>query len=288
MPAFNPAKTVESVSADYSGRPEQSYFTCIADVGEYDVQTVTFDTAANINQGEFFVLSNAAGTTWGVWFDIDANGTESTGATYSGTDNQIEVDIAGSDTAAQVAAKVETAIAGVTDITTDDSAADGTMTITQDKLGPADVVTFYDADSTAYSGGGALAATTDNAGVASNLQNKYCTFRNAANSAFYAWFNVASEGSDPSETGTAIEVAIDQSATAAAVATALATAINANANFESEADGTVVKVTNAAEGNATDIGAGDSGFTATKVVDGAAEVITPSTVPGSISLNPSA
>lgn len=285
---INPNQTVESLGGDLSGRAEQSYITCIADTGVYDVQTLTFDATANINQAEFFVLTNQAGTDYAVWFDIDANGTTPTGAAYGAVDAAIEVDITTGQTAAQVAAAVEIALGATANMSFDDTAADGTMTVTQDKIGVTTAVVWYDADSTAYSGGGALAVAATTVGVASNLQNKYVTFRSGSNSAFNCWFNVGSEGSDPSAGGTALTATMSAGAAATAVATAIALAINNNANFEAEADGARVKITNAAEGVATNIGAGNSTFTVAVQADGYAAWVEPSTSPASISNNPSA
>lgn len=284
---LNPGKAVNTIGADLGGRPEQSYINCIADPAQFDIKTLTFDSTANISQGEFFVLTNVAGTSYGVWFDIDADGTEPSGAAYAAVDTEIEVDIATGNTAAQVAAAVETALAATADMSFDDTAADGTMLVTQDVTGTVADVTFYDNDSSAYSGGGALASANDQAGVASVLNSTYIPF-SAPAGAFYAWFDMESEGSDPSETGTAIEVDLSAASSASIVATALASAINGNANFEAEADGSRVKITCAAEGGVADIAAGDSGFTVSKVSDGYTELLEPGTAVSSLSNNPSA
>jgi len=98
-------------------------------------------------------------------------------------------------------------------------------------------------------------------GSAATLQNKYIGLHDGENDAYYAWINVNSEGVDPAPGGTGIAVTLSVAATATAVATALASALDGDAEFETDRDGLVVKVTNADKGSATDISAGNSGFT---------------------------
>lgn len=282
---LNPGTAVDAIGADLSGQKEQSYIDCVADTGEFSVQTITYDLTANINQAEFMLLTNAAGTTWAIWFDIDAAGTEPTGAVFTGADNAIEVDIAGADTAAQVAAKVETAIAAITDVSTDDTAADGTMIITQDLFGAVVTFLFFDADSTAYSGGGALAVANTTVGVASNTNSTHVTFNGAAG-AFNCWMDVASVGVDPSAAGTALSATYIKQASAAVIATAIAAAIDADGAFEAESDGARVKITNAVDGTASDIAAGTSPYTVSVQAQGTDDLLSPGDSPESISNNP--
>lgn len=53
-------------------------------------------------QADYFTFENSAGNTWAVWFDIDANGTAPTGATYVSATNKIEVDILSTNTPNQI------------------------------------------------------------------------------------------------------------------------------------------------------------------------------------------
>jgi len=122
---------------------------------------------------------------------------------------------------------------------------------------------------------------------AAGLNSKYILFKNGADEAFYAWFNRGAAGVDPAPGGTGIEVAIGDSDTAAQVAAALTAAIDAHADFLATRDGAVVQITNAADGSATDTGAGDSGLTVSTHKQGQAGDYYPSLNPGSISNNPS-
>lgn len=105
-------------------------------IGAVEVQTVTFDTKANSTAGDHVVVYDTAGTAWGISLDITGSDAEPTASTWTAiaAANKVHVDISGATTAAQVAAAVETefdALTGVTNVlTTDDSAADGTMTFT--------------------------------------------------------------------------------------------------------------------------------------------------------------
>lgn len=81
-----------------------------------------------------------------------------------------EADISGDTTAAQVAARVETALNALTGftaaVTTDDSAANGTMTLTQTIRGP---VTNPVPKNAAESGAGSIAGVETTAGVTSKI-----------------------------------------------------------------------------------------------------------------------
>jgi len=96
--------------------------------GTREVNTVTLPTTAGAAQADYVVLYNAAGTSYAMWLDIDADGTAPTGALYVASDNQIEVDIVGGGTAAQNGTLAYTALNGnVTDMTFTDN-LDGTIT----------------------------------------------------------------------------------------------------------------------------------------------------------------
>ena len=61
-------------------------------------------------QADYFTFEDANGTSFAVWFDIDAAGTAPTGATYLAAANQIEVDILSSDTEDEIVSKMATTL----------------------------------------------------------------------------------------------------------------------------------------------------------------------------------
>lgn len=123
---------------------------------------------------------------------------------------------------------------------------------------------------------------------AAGLNSKYFTLHDGSDNAFYVWFNRATAGSDPAPGGTGIEVAIGASDTAVQVAAAIQAAVDAVAAFLAVLDGAVVQITNAVDGAATDIGAGNSTLTVSVEKQGHAGDYYPSLNPASISNNPSA
>lgn len=90
------------------------------------------------------------------------------------------------------------------------------------------------------------------ADVSSSLQNKYFLFHDAAGAKRYAWFNVATLGTDPAPLGgwTGHAVAISANATASAVATALASVLGAVTGFDAVATDSIVTLTHTAIGYA--------------------------------------
>lgn len=90
------------------------------------------------------------------------------------------------------------------------------------------------------------------ADVSSSLQNKYFLFHDSAGVKRYAWFNVATLGTDPAPAGgwTGHAVAISSNDTASAVATALAAVLTAVSGFDAAASGAVVTLTATAIGYA--------------------------------------
>jgi hypothetical protein len=105
------------------------------------VHTLTFLTKANTVDGDYVVLEDTAGTQWAIATDATGSSAEPTGAVWVAIDaaNKGQADISADTTAADVAARFETAfnaLSGFTAlITSDDTAADGTMTMTQVKGG---------------------------------------------------------------------------------------------------------------------------------------------------------
>lgn len=237
------------------GAREVTEITCIADAGTFEVATVTWPAVAGATQGDYVVISNKAGTTWAAWLDIDAAGTAPTGAAYVAATNKVKVSVLTGDDAATVRAAALTALGAMTDLTPAAGAA-GASTFTSTKMGNvADPVPHNADDSGA---GGITASAVD--GVASNLNNTYFTINSVnavtkAVKAFYVWFNVNGEGTDPAVVGkTAVPVAITAGAqantdVAAAVDVALAALTN---DFTSSVLGAVVTITNKKVGAVVD------------------------------------
>jgi hypothetical protein len=82
---------------------------------------------------------------------------------------------------------------------------------------------------------------------------------NESTSEHYIWFDKSTSGSDPSESGTAHEVAIDGDSTEGDVASSVQTVIDAISNVSASANGGTVTVTNDYKGDVADADQGASG-----------------------------
>ena len=285
MPAYSSSQRVDALFTTQQETEETTNIDCIADTGAQEVTTITFAATAGTTQADYFTFENQAGDDFAVNIDIDANTDLPTGAAFVAATTKIETDIVAGDTAAQVAAKVVTAIgAAFTDVTIVDN-SDGTVTFTQDLVGTTvDAVPHDDDDA----GAGSIGVSVGTAGAASNLQNKFLLLRIAAGTVFHIWGDINSEGVDPNPGGsTAIAASIATGDTANAVATAYAAAIDGNGNFSAAASGSVVRLTNAATGAAIDATDTDTTFTVTVLHQGMAQKYTPDASPEDLSVEPS-
>ena len=236
---------------------EVSKVTTVADTGDYEAFTLTAPATAGATQADYFTMEAPDGDVYAFWLDIDADGTEPTGAAYTGADQQVMVSIVTGDTAAQVAAKIATEMAAVSDVSTLDN-TDGTLTVTYDLLGAhADATPHDEDDSTA----GSIGITMDNQGADSNLNSAYFLL-DSPNTDFYVWYDVDSQGTDPAVAGrTGVPVAIASGDSANTVATATASAVNGLAEFNAGAVGALVTITGQVDGDAPDTTDGTTGFT---------------------------
>lgn len=277
---------VTALRSDLSGSIEQSKITCVADPAQFDIQTITFPSTAGATQGDYISFTNAAGATYAVWLDIDANGTAPTGAVYTAATNKLEVDIVTGDTDAQVAGKVLTAIsASVTDVTVTNPGSGNTIVLTNDKTGANTLGVPYNSND---GGAGSITIAHTQVGGTSVYNSKYLTLKDGADASFYCWFNVETEGSDPTPGGTAIAVASTANRSANQMAALLTSAINGQAGFYAVQNGSEVFVSTDAEGIVTDIGAGDSGLSVSVVIQGnVGSGYDASASPGSLSVEPS-
>lgn len=285
---LNPNTKVENLNPFLGPLAESYQIDCVADTGEYEVTTVTCPATAEATQADYFYFENQAEADFAIWLDIDANGTAPTGAVYTGATNKIEVDIATGDDAAAVAGKVKAAIelnGNWADVTIVDN-SDGTLTFTQDLLGATTDAEPHNADDT---GAGSIAIEITNDGVDSNYQNTSFAINSAGDATtYYVWFDVDSQGTDPSGTGTGVEVDLTASMTNTQVATALAAALTALDDFYAQADRNQVFFNNAATGTATDIADVDSPLEFTTRKQGQAGSYYPAMSPADLDLTPSA
>lgn len=140
------------------------------DSGESEVTTLTFDTKANTDPGDYVVVYDTDGDGWAVYADTTGTDPEPTGAVWDSIDaaRKTVADISAATDAASVAAVFETAFDGLTDFpfTTDDSGADGTMIVTCVLHGVTDDAETFNEDD---SGSGSIVAVVTNEGVASEV-----------------------------------------------------------------------------------------------------------------------
>lgn len=132
--------------------------------GVNDVKTFTFPAKAGVTDGDHVIFYEPDGTAWAIALDTDGTTAPSSSAQWDAVaaGNKVVVDLTADTSAAEVAARVETAVDGLTGftavITTDDAAADGTMTFTQ--VIPGVVADAVPLDDTAAGAGSITVANT--------------------------------------------------------------------------------------------------------------------------------
>lgn len=142
------------------------------DTGTMEVQTLTFPAVADATAGDYVVLTDGAGLTWAISLDKTGADPEPTGALWVAVNaaRKVHVNISGGTDAASVAALVETAFDALTGATaaivTDDTAADGTMTLTMTIPGPVANPVPKNADD---SGAGSITGVQTTGGVAGEV-----------------------------------------------------------------------------------------------------------------------
>jgi len=107
-----------------------------------EVQTLTFEAKAATDNGDFVIVEDTAGVKYAIAADTTGGALVTpAGALWTAATRKALVDISGATTAASVAALFEIAFNALTGfttaITTNDTAADGTMTLTQVLKAPA-------------------------------------------------------------------------------------------------------------------------------------------------------
>jgi hypothetical protein len=164
--------TVEAISVQVNyvdDAPAAKTFTS----GAVEVQTLTYEALAGSDDGDFVIVETAAGVKYALALDTTgAAATAPAGALWTAVDasRRALVDISAATDAASVAAAAETAwnlLPGFTAaITSDDTAADGTMTFTQVAFGP---TTNPVPKNALESGAGGILGVQTTAGVATTL-----------------------------------------------------------------------------------------------------------------------
>ncbi len=142
------------------------------DTGTMEVQTFTFPAKAASTAGDYIAFYDTNGNQWAISLNKSGSDPAPTGAIYTAipSGRKVHVDISADTTAAQVAARVETAVDALTGFTalivTDDSAADGTMTFTQTVPGNVANAVPKSADD---AGAGSITAANTTQGVATEV-----------------------------------------------------------------------------------------------------------------------
>jgi hypothetical protein len=134
--------------------------------------TLTFPTKAGSTGGDYIVITDTAGLTWAAALNKSGADPAPTGAIYTAipAGRKVNVDISGGTDAASVAALVETALNALTGFTakivTDDTAANGTMTLTHVSPGAVAVPAPHNAND---SGAGSITTANNIVGATSAI-----------------------------------------------------------------------------------------------------------------------
>ena len=140
--------------------------------GESEVNTLTFEAKASMDDGEYVIVTDTNGDEWAVAADLTGSSAEPTGARWAAIPSarKDQVDLSSATDAASVAAAFEAAFDGISGFSavcaTDDSAADGTMLFTQVARGPvANAESLLEDDA----GAGGVSVAQTNEGVESTV-----------------------------------------------------------------------------------------------------------------------
>lgn len=150
------------------------------DTGAFEVQTFTFEALADTTAGDYITFSQTGGTTWAISMDKTGADPEPTGALWVAVDaaRKTHCDVSGATTAADVAAAAELCVDALTGftavITSADTGADGTMTMTQLVPGVVAAAVPKNADDSG-AGGITYAETTPGTATEVDLTNNVVT-----------------------------------------------------------------------------------------------------------------
>lgn len=250
---------------------------------EITVQAVA-DVAGSL-AGKYWTLNSAEDANeFYIWYKVSGSGTDPMVSGRTG----IEIDISTNDSATTVATKTQEILSRYNQLFEVDR-----TTTTLDIFNLTD---GYTTDATAGNSGFIITILTQGQGerllreesnfttvadVAGNLAGKYFTINTAENrDQNYVWFKVSGVGSDPVVANKiGIEVDLITNDTATTVATKISTVLNALTNkYIVTPSGSTLNVKSYYYGPANDFTIGTSGFSVSKVNDGAIEVLLSTTV----------
>lgn len=237
------------------------------------------------DDGDYVTFYDPDGNKYALGLDADGDGaghalgapTVSGYAQVSGS-RKVLCDISDSSAANQTAALVEICLETIPSWSSifnlDDTATDGTMTLTAVKAGPVSAaVAFPNTGDTGTSG---LDIAEDTPGVASNYEGTYFTVTSQDSTGyehlFIYWFSVEGNGSQPnvSDAGSYYEVTIGNYADdGTAIAVDLEATDAANTNLSSSNSSNVWTVTHGLSGQQTDPSDGTSPVTTAVTANGA-------------------
>lgn len=269
-----PKLTISTVSnfntySFVSGAREKTDITCIADVAD------------SLNGTYFLINSVDNDFLYYVWYKT-SGGALSDPAVSGRTG--LRVNISTGATNVEVAEKTRDVLAELLEEFTATSALN-VVTVEN-------TVSGYTDDAEVGTSGFTISITTDGRGekisreetditcvadVASSLAGTYFELNTAFDKEmYYVWFKVTGVGSDPAianKTGILVNVLTND--TAASVATAIKTVLDTSYSdkFISNTNIATLTISNYSYGESTDVAAGTSGFTISKVNDGALEVL---------------
>lgn len=110
----------------------------VYDAGSRESFIITIPATADATQADYLMIYDDEENSTALWIDIDADGTEPTGALYVGSDSQITGGIATADTDIEAATKIFTALDGnVANMSFIDN-LDGTISASMDNIGNID------------------------------------------------------------------------------------------------------------------------------------------------------
>lgn len=268
---LHPAQVVADITGLASETHEETKVQVVDfSGGVKEVQSVTCPAQAAAAQGDYVVLEDTAGLKYAFWIDIDADGTEPTGAAYVASDVQTPVSVATGDLAAVVAAAFKTAVDSTSAFGTT-SIATATVSVPQLLTGNAAVPARHNTGDT---GNGSFVVATVTGGVIPSLNSKYFTFDKSGTS-YYAWFNVNGNGVDPAPGGTGVEVEATGEETPSQLAALAAAAIDALAGISANNDASLLKIVVDAVGDIANASAGNSGLVVDIQSQGASGLMAP-------------
>ena len=276
---FNiPATDILLTSADAATTSQIDRIVYTAELGTKAVSTITPADFAGSASGDYVVFYDAAGQSWALSLDKTGAAAEPTGAIWVAVAaaRKDHVDISTATTAEDICNLLRTALTGLTGFATAFThSGSTTLIITRDFMGP---VTASDVSNTGDTGNGSIAVVDGTAGVASNHNSTYVKLyaRDAtslAETVYGLWYNVNSEGTEPTDTEVDnwLPTAFAAGATAGTIGAAAELVIDAVTGIFTSEDSTpgTLNITHSAKGPRTNAVDASSPDTITTPTEGA-------------------